>query len=297
MTPTTHLENPPDTALQASIHVETLVLDEPKPKEFAQKPVVIPRNKIEEGSFRSSMIELNRMKSGSRTLDILISLAVNLTLLTGPVFAGLYFTDTLNLKQFTNTFLVAPPPPPPPPPAPSAAAVKAPPAHRVFENSGRLTAPRVIPKNVAEIKEASLAADGDGVFGVPGGVPGGLMGGVLGGVIGGGRSTSAPVAPKAIKPTGPVRVGGNVREPKVITRVAPNYPALARQIHLQGAVVIEAVLDEGGNVVEMQVVSGPPLLIASALEAVRQWKYQPTYLNDVPVAVRMIITVTFTLAQ
>jgi hypothetical protein len=52
---------------------------------------------------------------------------------------------------------------------------------------------------------------------------------------------------------------------------------------MQGIVIIDAIVDEQGNVVEAKIVSGPPLLIASAMEAVRQWKYEPTYVNDQPV--------------
>ena len=122
------------------------------------------------------------------------------------------------------------------------------------------------------------------------------MGGVLGGVIGGVKTMSTPVVPKEVKRT-PVRIGGHVREPQVIKRVEPAYPALARQTHMQGVVLIDAILDEHGNVVEMKVVSGPPLLIQAAFDAVRQWKYEPTYLNDEPVAVQMNISVTFRLSQ
>ena len=296
MTPSTHIEIAPEPKVQLALHVETLIPETPRPEGPRPQTSVTPRTRIEEGTFKSSMIELNRMKSGSRALDIVISLLVNLAVLSAPVFAGLYFTDTLNLKQFASTFLVAPPPPPPPPPAPTMA-VKAPPVHRVFESSGKLLAPTAIPKNVAEIKEAPLQPDADGFGGVPGGVAGGSMGGVIGGVIGGVNTTAAPPAPKEMKSKGPVRVGGRVRPPQVIHRVEPKYPPLARQSHLQGVVVIDAVLDEEGNVVEMKLVSGPPLLIQAALDAVHQWKYEPTYLNDIPTAVQMNVTVSFTLAQ
>ena len=130
--------------------------------------------------------------------------------------------------------------------------------------------------------------------GVPGGVSGGSMGGVIGGVIGG-VATAAPLAPKREGPRAPVRVGGRVKEPRLITRIEPIYPALARQTHMQGSVVIEAIIDERGDVVEMKVVSGPPLLIQSAMDAVRRWKYEPTYLNEEPVPVQLNVTVTFRL--
>ena len=245
---------------------------------------------------------MNRLSSGSKLLDILISLTMNVAILAAPILAGLYFTDTINLRQLESTFLVAPPPPPPPPPAPAMMAAKAPANHRVFEHAGKLLAPTAIPRNVAELREAPLPADvggSDGILGgVPGGVAGGTMGGVIGGVIGGVNTRiAAPPSPKEIKSKAPVRIGGRVRAPRQIRRVEPVYPPLARQTHTQGTVVIEAILDESGNVVEMKVVSGHGLLVAAALAAVAQWKYEPTYLNDQPVAVQMYINVTFTLTQ
>jgi protein TonB len=85
------------------------------------------------------------------------------------------------------------------------------------------------------------------------------MGGVIGGVIGGVNTRIAPppLAPKENKPKAPIRVGGRVREPRVISRVNPEYPVLAKQTHLQGTVIIDEILDEQGNVAELKVVSGP----------------------------------------
>jgi len=79
--------------------------------------------------------------------------------------------------------------------------------------------------------------------------------------------------------------------------VDPIYPTLAKQTHLQGVVVIDAILDEQGSVVEAKIVSGPALLIQSALEAVKRWKYEPTYLHDQPVPVQLNVTVTFRLNE
>ena len=86
-----------------------------------------------------------------------------------------------------------------------------------------------------------------------------------------------------------------MREPRETYRVEPVYAALGRQTHIQGTVVIDAVLDEHGNVVEMNVMSGPPLLIQADMDAVSRWKYEPTYLNDEPVPVQLNVTVTFRL--
>jgi len=251
------------------------------------------------GMFQTSMMENNHIQSGSRTRDLLVAVTVHALLIGAPILAGLFFTDTLNLRQFESTFLVAPPPPPPPPPA-AAAVVKATPVHRVFENSGKLIAPTVVPKSIADIKEAPMDPDfaGGVAGGVPGGVAGGSMGGVIGGVIGGmSSSISAPLAPKDNRPKAPIRVGGNIRAPKAIIRTSPEYPAIAKQAHVSGVVTIDAVLDEQGNVQEMRIVSGPPLLYQAALDALRKWKYEPTYLNDQPVPVQLMVTITFQLSQ
>jgi protein TonB len=299
MAPSIHTEVPLESPAKKTEHSETLVLE---PRKAGQTPAkAAPSGGVvrEEGSFQSSVLEYNRMAGTSRPADFLISLVINLSILAAPVFAGLYFTDTINLKQFEQTFLVAPPPPPPPPPA-APTIVKAMPPPKVFENAGKLVAPAVIPKTIAEIKESPLPPDVD-ASGVAGGVPGGVAGGSMGGVIGGvidGVSTipTAPIAPRDNKPKAPIRVGGGrVREPRATYSVEPVYPALARQTHIQGTVVIDAVLDEHGNVVEMKVVSGPPLLIQAAMDAVGRWKYEPTYLNDEPVPVQLNVTVTFRL--
>ena len=64
---------------------------------------------------------------------------------------------------------------------------------------------------------------------------------------------------------------------------------------MQGSVVIDAIIDEHGNITQENVVSGPRLLIQAALDALKKWKYEPTYLNDEPVPVQLNVTVTFRL--
>ena len=245
---------------------------------------------------KAVLLDENRFKSGSRAVRLAVSILLHATVTTLPIFVGLFFTDTMNIKQYAAAMLVAPPPPPPPPPP---GMINARPSRARFIARGKLFAPTVIPKQVAEIKEAPLEPESFiGVEGgVPGGVPGGQMGGVIGGVLGGVLSTAAkPVAPAPAKAS-PIRVGGRVKAPRPIFQPAPGYPPLARQARIQGQVEIDAILDEQGNVVETKVVSGPPLLYQAAQEALRKWKYEPTYLNDQPIAVQMIVTITFVLGQ
>jgi periplasmic protein TonB len=242
------------------------------------------------------LLDENHFQNGSRTLRALASILVHVTVIATPILLGLFFTDTINIKQYASMMLVAPPPPPPPPPPASGPLIKAAAAHPRFITGGKLFAPTIIPKQVAEIKEEPIEPDSFAGLagGVPGGVPGGQMGGVIGGVLG-------TAAPKPLPPmpgkSAPVRVGGRVRPPKAVVQIRPEYPPLARQARIQGQVQIDAVLDEQGNVMEMKVVSGPPLLYQSALDALKKWKYEPTYLNDQPIAVQMIVTITFVLGE
>jgi protein TonB len=136
------------------------------------------------------------------------------------------------------------------------------------------------------------------VGGISGGVSGGTAGGVSGGVVGGLLSGVAPVAPppppKPVKRE-PIRVGGNVQESKLIRRVEPTYPELAKRARVQGKVVLVVTVDEEGNVTDIRVTTGHPLLDEAAVSAVKQWKYSPTLLNGEPVPVIANVTVFFNL--
>jgi TonB family protein len=92
-----------------------------------------------------------------------------------------------------------------------------------------------------------------------------------------------------------VRVGGNLRVPMRTRDVPPVYPPIAQVSRVQGVVIIEAVIDETGRVVEARVLRSIPLLDQAALDAVKQWEYAPTHVNNVPTAVVMTVTVNFNL--
>lgn len=95
----------------------------------------------------------------------------------------------------------------------------------------------------------------------------------------------------------PVRVGGNVRTPTKVRDVKPAYPAEAQASRVQGVVILEALVDERGDVVNARVLRSIPLLDEAALGAVSQWQFTPTLLNGLPVGVVMTVTVNFTLQQ
>jgi len=102
-----------------------------------------------------------------------------------------------------------------------------------------------------------------------------------------------PPGSRSAGPPSRVRVGGAVQSWNLISQVAPIYPPLAKQARIQGDVVLEAEISREGDVTNLKVVSGHPLLIDAALTAVRQWKYKPTLLNGQPVIVISHITVPF----
>jgi protein TonB len=94
-----------------------------------------------------------------------------------------------------------------------------------------------------------------------------------------------------------VRLGGNVEDAKLLVRIQPDYPVLAVQTRTQGNVILHAIIGKEGEVAELQVVSGHPLLVKAALVAVQQWRYSPTLLNGLPVEVETTITVSFILGR
>jgi TonB family protein len=94
-----------------------------------------------------------------------------------------------------------------------------------------------------------------------------------------------------------VRVGGNVAASNLVQQVNPEYPPLAKQARIQGVVVLEAVISAEGIVTGLQVVTGHPLLIQSAMDAVKQWVYRPTLLNGQPIEVVTTITVNFSFQE
>lgn len=235
--------------------------------------------------FEDSLIESGKRLKTHRGRAALFSFGLQAILVGILVLIPLLITEALPKQQLT-TFLVAPPPPPPPPP-PAA------PVHIVRQVqtdivNGQLRTPTKIPQKVQMIKEDAAPPPMGVVGGVAGGIPGGSASGVIGGIIG---STSVAV-PHVAAPQ-KVRVSSGVSAGNLIRQVKPQYPSIARTAHIQGNVVLEAEISKEGDVVNLHVISGPPLLQQAALEAVKQWKYRPYLLNGEPVTVETQVTVIF----
>jgi protein TonB len=92
-----------------------------------------------------------------------------------------------------------------------------------------------------------------------------------------------------------LRVGGNVQQANILREVTPIYPPIAKTAHIQGTVVLHAIISKDGSIEQLEYVSGPPLLMKNAMDAVRQWRYRPTMLNGEPVEVDTTVSVVFTI--
>lgn len=245
--------------------------------------------------FQDVLLESSGGQRQRRTWATLLSFLLEGVLVGVLILIPLWFTDVLP-KQQLLTFLEAPPPPPPPPPAaPATTAVRVVKVTSDIAN-GQLRTPSRIPTKVHLIKEDDApppaAISGGVVGGVPGGIPGGQLGGVIGGVI----SSSSSAVPNLSKPVPQrVRISQGVSKGLLISRTEPTYPPLARQARIQGVVVLNAIIDKDGNIQNLQIVSGHPMLGPAAIEAVKQWRYKPFLLNGQPTEVETAVTVTFQL--
>jgi periplasmic protein TonB len=236
--------------------------------------------------------------SGANTIKTNKPWTVVVSMLFQMVFLGililipLIYTEALP-KAMLATMIVAPPPPPPPPPPPAVTQiVKVKPQVHLMD-AGKLVAPKVIPKDIKIIKEEAEPDMAGASGGVPGGVAGGSMGGVIGGVIGGMGGAPPPPKPTASR----IRQGGSVQAALLVNKVQPVYPPLARQTRISGTVRLHAIISKSGSVESLEVLSGHPLLVRAAMDAVQQWKYKPTLLNGEPVEVDTTIDVIFSLNQ
>jgi TonB family protein len=108
-------------------------------------------------------------------------------------------------------------------------------------------------------------------------------------------SLKEPAVAAQVPEASPVRVGGSMTSPKRIVYVAPVYPRIAMEAKIQGTVIIEASVDTDGSVIGAKVLRSAPLLDQAAVDAVGQWKFEPTLIDGRPVQVVTVVTVTFQL--
>jgi len=244
--------------------------------------------------FEDSLIESGGRLRTRRGRTTTVAFMIETMIIIVMILIPLIFTEALP-RTFLSSAIYVPPPPPPPPPPP-AAQVKIVKVIQTDIVNGQLRTPTKIPQKVQMIKEDEapppVTSMAGVVGGVPGGVPGGQMGGVIGGIV---NATSNLPVPKIATPQR-IRVSSGVQSGLLIRRVNPTYPPLARQARIQGVVILQAQISKDGNIENLQLISGHPMLAPAAIEAVRQWKYKPYLLNGEPVEVETQVQVNFTLS-
>jgi protein TonB len=222
---------------------------------------------------------------------------VEITLIGVAILIPLLMTEALPKTMLSVSIMAPPPPPPPPPPPTPAAPVR---VIKRLSTEDLMKAPTVIPKTISKVKDEPEPPPNAGTVGVVGGVPGGMPGGSVGGVLGGLISSSAPPPPppppKSVTPKR-IRLGGQVEAAKLMFHPNPEYPPLAKMARIQGTVRLEAVISTDGTIQDLKAVSGHPLLVKAAMDAVARWRYQPTLLNGEPVQVVTEVDVNFTLSE
>lgn len=215
-----------------------------------------------------------------RLYTIIVSIGAHVAALIVLVAVPLVAMDVVPIAYRVHVFVPAaaaelpdiPPPPRSSPPATQDVVTDAAPTH----------APDRIEPEVAIPRSPGI---------VPSDIPGGMPDGVDGAVL-------LNILPPPVPPTTrrePVRPGGDIRPPTKIKHVAPIYPPIAQTNHVQGIVILEAVINEAGEVSQLRVLRSAPLLDEAAMNAVRQWRFTPTLLNGQAVPIVMTVTVSFQL--
>jgi protein TonB len=196
------------------------------------------------------------------------------------ILIPMIYTEALD-PRLAAMSLVAPPAPPQPPPLP--AVTKAVNVRIIRLNE--LEAPKFISNRISIVTNDPPVVYSTGDTGAPGGTDSNLID-IL--------RNAAPSPPKPVPPQR-IRVGGNVEAGARINSVTPEYPKIAQMARISGTVVLHAVIAKDGTIEQLEYVSGPPMLVKAAMDAVKQWRYRPYLLNGDPVEVETTINVDFSL--
>jgi protein TonB len=249
--------------------------------------------------FKDSFLD-DRAES-RRPWTVAVSLLAQSLAIALVALASLLTAGDLPAGQWMAHLLA--PPPMPPAAAPPEPAQMAPAAALVqrFDDSTLLT-PAAIPEQIAMVVDPPSRAPSvpgiPGVVSVPG-TAGGVAHSVLSQLAAVRVAPPPPAKPEPApqKSQEPVRVSSDLQAARLIHKVAPVYPELAIRTRVSGVVRLEAIIGEDGAIRQLRVLSGHPLLVPNARDAVSRWRYRPTLLGGVAVPVVTLIDVNFTLAR
>lgn len=231
--------------------------------------------------FEQSLVEsTGRIRTRSRRYAV-PSFLLETALVTTFVLLPYLYPSVLPRTSLT-TLLIAPPPPPAPvatQPMPATAAAR--------PQTLNVEAPRRIPNSIPPANDIPPQPTIPGTFSGPG-VPSLPLVRIL---------PSAPPLPPVhpARPIGPLRVSAGVAAGQLIVPIQPRYPAIAQQARIQGSVTVSALIGTDGRITSLHVLSGPPMLVPAAVEAIQRARYRPWTLNGQPVQVETTINVVFSL--
>jgi periplasmic protein TonB len=240
--------------------------------------------------FQESLVESTPLLRTRNRWPVFISVAAQATILTLAVAIPLLHPEVLPTHALHHLdFLPPPPKPPTPPPQPvrvqSAPATSAPAAPAMQQARIDPGITRQLTSDLKPVDGASLP-----VAFAPAGAT----------ISSFNNITTAPaphVVPTPAANTAPVSVSQGVLAGYLLNPIRPEYPPIARAVHVEGTVIIHAIISKSGHVENPQVISGPPMLQAAALEAVRNARYRPYLLNQQPTEVETTFSINFHLGS
>lgn len=271
---------------QRSIEHNRLELFDPRPRSLRQyeslsSALSFRRKPVFEDSTFASASRIHTHSPRYAIGSVIVQTAVLAILILIPFL----YPEVLPPK-FLSVALIAPPPPPAAPVTPQAATAAA----RTQPIAINLALPTRIPNAPPQIVGtpsgfAPGAIDFESSASGPGVLP---------------LAPALPPSPPRVhpaKPTGPIHVSSGVAAGQLLVPIQPHYPALALEARVQGTVVISAIIGTDGRIASLRVLSGPPLLIPAAVDAIHQARYRPWTLNGEPVEVETTINIVFSLGS
>jgi periplasmic protein TonB len=225
--------------------------------------------------------------------SLLISIVVHTAVLSALLLVPLLFFNAVQAEELI-AILIEPPTIPPPPPVPVAPSARRTDTRVAVSRGDVITELDHIPIGIPPVEDATEPLEfADMLQGVEVSTESvGPKGNALSHMLEAIRQPDLPIVQPPIRRT-PVRVSGPVQAGKLIHKVSPVYPELAIRAHVSGTVLLEATIDEEGNVADLKILDGPPLLRDAAYDAVKQWKYLPTMVGGEPVPVMAAVSVIF----
>ena len=239
--------------------------------------------------FADSLLDSALISRSHRGWTTLISFSVQALLVAALLMVPLLYTEGLPSLRLMQQAVIGPPPSRGPAPKIEPSQGRNP----MLKNASGLVLmiPQQIPKGVAPRTDVLVGPPPELATGGSTSGPGGP--GVPNGILSSTGDANVILIPPRPVHHPPI---SHWMEGNLIHRLQPAYPLLAVQTRTQGQVVLRAVISREGTIENLQVVSGHPLLVRAALEAVRQWRYRPYVLNGEPVEVETQVTVNFVLS-